>query len=435
MFHAASSLVPSSRSPQNQNDQHIGRQDDRHDRPPGRSGADRPGDRSAERPAPRPGAQRDAFFDNAKYLAIVLVALGHAWEPLKGDSRVLQAAYMFVYTFHMPAFIVISGYFSRSFDGSPGRLKRLITGVAVPYVVFETAYPVFRRYVDHLPTQDISLLDPWYLTWFLCALFIWRLTTPVWKLVRHPLPLALGVAMLASVTPAIGDDLDLQRVLQFLPFFVLGLCLEPRHFRLVRRRSVRIAAVPVFALALAFSWWAVPRMNGGWLYHRDSAQELGAPWWAGPVMQLALFGCSLLLTVCFFSWVPGRRTWFTALGAGTLYGYLLHGFLIKGADYRGLFDQPALHRPLGVMAVSLAVAVAVTLLCTPPVRRVFRFVIEPKMAWAFKPDAAELARERARQQPGREPQEQGPEQGHGPGHGTKQGAESERRERVGVQER
>ncbi|MGW2618732.1 acyltransferase family protein [Streptomyces sp. NPDC001500] len=434
MFHAASSLVPSSRSPKNRNDQHNGPQDDHDDGSPGRSGSGRPGDRSAEGPSPRPGVQRDAFFDNAKYLAIVLVALGHSWEPLKGDSRVLQAAYMLVYTFHMPAFIVVSGFFSRSFDGSPARLKRLITGVAVPYVVFESAYPLFKRVVDHDPQAAITLLDPYYLTWFLCALFIWRLTTPVWKTLRHPLPVALAIAMLASLTPHFGGDLDLQRVLQFLPYFVLGLCLRPEHFRLVRRRSVRIAAVPVFALSLAFCWWAVSKVDTGWLYHRSAAQELGQPWWVGPLMQLALLGCSLLLTACFFSWVPGRRMWFTALGAGTLYGYLLHGFLIKGADYRGWFDHPALHGPLGEIAVSVAIAAAVTLLCTPPVRRVFRCVMEPKMAWAFKPDAAELARERARRQPGREqrpeqerPQERNPE--------SKPESASAPREPAGVQER
>jgi fucose 4-O-acetylase-like acetyltransferase len=216
----------------------------------------------------------------------------------------------------------------------------------------------------------------------------------VWKAVRHPLPLAMGIAMLASVSPDIGDDLDLQRVLQFLPFFVLGLNLKSEHFRLVRRRSVRIAAVPVFVFALAFCWWAVPRMNSGWLYHRNSAQELGVPWWVGPVMQLALFGCSLLLTACFLSWVPGRTMWFTALGAGTLYGYLVHGLLLKTADYRGWFDHPALHRPLGEIAVTALVAVIVTLLCTRPVRRVLGFVVEPKMEWAFKPDAVALARER-----------------------------------------
>ncbi|GAA3104171.1 acyltransferase family protein [Streptomyces echinatus] len=344
----------------------------------------------------RPRGERDAFFDNAKYLAIVLVAMGHAWEPLKDDSRIVEAAYSVVYSFHMPAFIIISGFFSRSFDMRPDRLKRLITGVVVPYVLFETAYPLFKNLVTG-SHEDISLLDPWYLTWFLVALFVWRLTTPVWKLVRRPLPLAVGIAMLATVSPEIGDDLDLQRVLQFLPYFVLGLCMKTEHFQLVRRRWVRIASVPVFAAALAFGWWAVPRMNTGWFYHRDSAQELGAPWWCGPVMTLALMGCSLALTAGFFAWVPRRRMWFTALGAGTLYGYLLHGFLVKLADYRGWYDHSWLHRPLGEILVTALAAAAVTALCTRPVRRLFRFAMEPSLEWAFRQDAAGPARERHEQ--------------------------------------
>jgi fucose 4-O-acetylase-like acetyltransferase len=340
--------------------------------------------------------RRDAFFDNAKYLAIVLVALGHAWEPLKDDSRILEGAYMLVYAFHMPAFIIVSGYFSRGFDMRPDRLRRLVTGVLVPYLVFETAYSLFKRFGDHDPAQPVSLLDPWYLTWFLIALFVWRLTTPLWKLIRHPLPVALVVAVLASVTPEIGDDLDLQRVLQFLPYFVLGLCLRPEHFRRVRRRAVRIAAVPVFAAAFAVAWWSVPRMNSGWFYHRDSAQELGAPWWCGPVMVLALFGCSVLLTACFLAWVPGRPLWFTALGAGTLYGYLLHGFVTKSGEFYGWYDAAWLHGPLGALLVTLLAGTGVTLLCTPPVRRLFRCVMEPRMEWAFRRDAVETARERER---------------------------------------
>lgn len=351
-----------------------------------------PGPRSAQ--GPQSGKQRDAFFDNAKYLAIALVAIGHAWEPLKGDSRVLEGAYNVVYAFHMPAFIIISGFFSRGFDLRPSRLKRLITGVAVPYIVFETAYPLFKRIVDGDPGQEITLLDPWYLTWFLCALFVWRLTTPIWRMVRWPLPVALGIAMAASVSPEIGNDLDLQRVLQFLPYFVLGLCVRAEHFHLVRRRSVRILSVPVFAAALAMGWWAVPRMDTAWFYHRDSAQELGVPWWMGPVMVLAMFGCSLVLTACFFAWVPRRRMWFTALGAGTLYGYLLHGFVVKAGIYQGWFDHAWLHRPLGELFVTALAAIGVTLLCTRPVRRVFRCVMEPRMDWAFRQDAAQAARER-----------------------------------------
>ncbi|MER5451123.1 acyltransferase family protein [Streptomyces sp. NPDC002766] len=333
--------------------------------------------------------QRDAYFDNAKYLAIVLVAIGHAWEPLRDDSRVVSALYNFVYAFHMPAFIVISGYFSRSFDASPGRIRRLVTGVAVPYVVFETAYTLFTRWTDQVPDRPISLLDPLYLTWFLAALFVWRLTTPLWQRVRWPLPIALTVAALATLSPSIGNDLDLQRVLQFLPYFVLGLCLRPEHFRLVRRWRVRLLALPVLGCAVAVSYWAEPRMTGAWFYHRDSAQELGASAWFGPVMTLAAFGFSMVLVACFLSWVPGRRLWFTALGAGTLYGYLLHGFVAQGSKYWGWYSPDWIHRPLGAVVVTLAAGAVVTLLCTPPVRRVFRFVVEPDMGWAFRREPRE----------------------------------------------
>ena len=58
---------------------------------------------------------------------------------------------MTVYAFHMPAFIIISGYFSRSFDMRKDRLQRLVTGVAVPYILFETAYAFFKRWADDDP--------------------------------------------------------------------------------------------------------------------------------------------------------------------------------------------------------------------------------------------------------------------------------------------
>ncbi|MBW8793301.1 MAG: acyltransferase family protein [Streptomyces sp.] len=359
------------------------------------------------RPAPAarsgpPAARRDAYFDNAKYLAIVLVAVGHAWEPLRPDSRTVTALYTFVYAFHMPAFIVISGYFSRSFDASPARIRRLVTSVAVPYVVFEVAYTLFTRWSDHAPDREISLLNPLYLTWFLAALFIWRLTTPIWRQLRWPLPVALATAMLASLSSSIGTDLDLQRVLQFLPYFVLGLNLRPEHFSLVRRWSVRLCAVPVVCCALAVAYWSVPHLGYRWFFHRDSAEQLGVPAWYGPVMTLATFGCSLVLAACFLAWVPGRRTWFTALGAGTLYGYLLHGFVAQSAGPAHWYDPAWMHGPLGAVTVTVVAAVVVTLLCTPPVRRVFRWVMEPGMEWAF----------RARQErPGRPAQERAAQDG------------------------
>lgn len=152
-----------------------------------------------------------------------------------------------------------------------------------------------------------------------------------------------------------------------------------------------MAALPLFAGALCFAYWVAPRMQLGWFYRSNSAQEMGAPWWSGAVMTLAMFGCALLLTIGFLAWVPRRRMWFTVLGSGTICGYLLHGFLIKGAGYAGVFDvYDWLAAPVGLVLVSVVAAVAVTLMCTPPVRRVLRPVTEPDMDWAFRRASARL---------------------------------------------
>ncbi|MFH9490711.1 acyltransferase family protein [Streptomyces halstedii] len=364
----------------------------RHPRPTGEGAvatATAPDRASDPAPAPAPAKHRDAWFDNVKYLAIVLVAVAHAWEPVMDGSRTTRALYMVVYAFHMPAFILVSGYFSRSFDMSPRKVKRLVSTVVVPYVLFETAYSLFRRYAGGYDDTPISLLDPLFLTWFLVALFIWRVTTPLWRSLRHPLPIAVAIGLLAVTTPEIGDDLDLQRVLQFLPFFVLGLVLRPEHFELVRRREVRVLAVPLFAGALALAYWLAPRTQLGWLYHSSSAQELDAPWWSGVVIYLAMLACALVLTIGFLALTPRRPLWFTVLGAGTICGYLLHGFLVKGAGYFGLFDRYTwLSNPVGLVVVSVVAAAAVTLLCTPPVRRALRFATEPNLDRMFRREPA-----------------------------------------------
>ncbi|MEU6484706.1 acyltransferase family protein [Streptomyces sp. NPDC046887] len=344
--------------------------------------------------------ERDPFFDNAKYLAIVLVAIAHTWELVMDGSRTTRAIYMVVYTFHMPAFILISGYFSRSFTGRPDQVKRLLTSVVVPYLVFETAYTLFTAWAKDDWGRPLSLTDPFYLTWFLVALFLWRLSVPLWRSLRHPLAVSMVVAVAASLSPATGSDLDLMRVLQFLPFFVMGLLMRPEHFALVRRREARIAAVPVLLATLAFAYGIAPDMKLSWFYRATPVEETGAAWWTAPVMIVLLTGCALVLTAVFLALVPQRKMWFTALGAGTITGYLLHGFGVKALEYWNVVDRHDwLASPTGRVVLTLAAAAVVTLACTSPVRRALRGVTEPRMDWAFKEDPARAAVARRDQAP------------------------------------
>ena len=62
---------------------------------------------------------RDFWFDNAKAFLIILVVVGHmATGEYSPESETLKNIGKFIYWFHMPVFMIISGRFSR------GRVER-----------------------------------------------------------------------------------------------------------------------------------------------------------------------------------------------------------------------------------------------------------------------------------------------------------------------
>jgi fucose 4-O-acetylase-like acetyltransferase len=322
------------------------------------------------------GAARDPFFDNAKYLAILLVVCGHLVEDLR-DVEAVHALYFFVYIFHMPLFIVLSGYLSRNFTFSSGKARKLISTLAVPYVIFELAYNVPR--IILYGKVDISLLNPYYLTWFLMSLFLWRLSTPVWQQLRWPLVVAVGISLLSGMSK-LPNELSMNRTLGLLPFYVLGLMLRPEHFELLRRPWVRVAGAVTLVAGVVVAFAVHDQVRTEWIRWRHANSVIGVDDLTGTAMRLALLAAGALLVFAFLAVTPTRRTWYSGLGAATMYAYLLHGFVVKTVE-RYYTDWA--QTPLGLLAVTALATATATVLCTPPVRRLFHWAVEPRMSWAF----------------------------------------------------
>ncbi|MFD7164733.1 acyltransferase family protein [Streptomyces violascens] len=333
-------------------------------------------------------ARRDPYYDNAKLLAVVLVVCGHFWEPLieQSGQRHLKALYLLVYTFHMPAFILISGFFSRSFTARPQQLRRLATGVLIPFVLWGTLLTLFNNTFSDAHTK-IQPFTPVWITWFLIALFLWRLTAPLWQTLRAPATIATAL-FLATGAFSLGAQLSITRVLQFLPFFVIGLTLQPSHLAWLREtRWVKGAAIIVFAVAGAAAYWLAPRLGAGWLYRSSSAAELHVSYTHWLVQSAAIYAAGLILTAAFLALVPGRRTWYTALGAGTMSAFLVHAFIRQALVHTHTYDHRTLHHPAGQAALTvLSIGLALAL-CTRPVRRIMRPLIEPRLSWLFRPSS------------------------------------------------
>ncbi|MBO2439907.1 acyltransferase family protein [Actinomadura nitritigenes] len=331
---------------------------------------------------PKPRKERDPYFDNAKYFAILLVVSGHSIANLQ-NVPMAKCLYIFIYMFHMPLFIVITGYFSRNWTFSPGKARKLITNVGVPYVVFEVAYSLYD-WLAGRHDLEISLLSPYYLTWFLCALFLWRLSTPVWQQIRWPLAVAMGFALLSYMSD-LGSTFDIHRVFGLLPFYVLGLKLRPEHFELLKRPIARPIGAVVLVIGLACSYVVMKHMSVSWIFWKDPHFKLGVGDFKGTLMRLAMFASATVLVAAFLTLIPRRRYWFTALGSTTLYCYLLHGFVTRLLNFTGWWGADWMHTPGGVVAVICGAVVVGTFLCSPPVRRTMSWALEPKMTWVFTP--------------------------------------------------
>jgi fucose 4-O-acetylase-like acetyltransferase len=328
---------------------------------------------------------RDPFLDNAKFLLIVLVVIGHVWPMgLVEGSRTVKAGYLWISAFHMPAFILLSGYFSRGFTGRPAQLRKLTATVLAPYLVFEVLYSAVEAAAWGKPFR-LTLTEPTFVCWFLAALFVWRLTVPLWRVIPWPLPVAVLVS-LAAGTSTMGHDLALPRVLMFLPWFVLGLSLRPGHFvRLRRSRLVRWGGPPVLVVCGLVAYAVAPGCDVHWLWMSYGQTELGVTALPYLLVRLGLFAVTASMICAFLSLVPRRTLWLTGLGAVTLYPYLLHGLLTTAAHAYG-WEVPL--RPLGPLGAALltvcGAAVAV-LLSTAPVRRLARPLIEPPVPGLTRP--------------------------------------------------
>lgn len=318
-------------------------------------------------------AIRDPFFDNAKFLLVALVVVGHSWTLIpSGTSWV----YDFLYAWHVPAFVLVTGYLSRSFTWSPRRLRSLVTTVVVPYLIFEGLRALFRTQVGG---EDLERLwiNPHWPMWYLAALFFWRLATPLFT--RLPAPAAIGAAVVVSLVGGIvrpSDTLDVSRTLGLLPFFVIGLSLRREHVTWLQRAAVQRVAVGSLLL-IAVAAHVTGTVGTEWLYYRTPYAELGVSPVAGVVIRAGLLLVGLLGAASFLSLVPSRTTWFSRLGAASLVVYLFHGFAVKSAALTGFpawADQHVATALLVTSAVSFGLAV---LLSQPRVAGRLNHVVDP----------------------------------------------------------
>lgn len=214
--------------------------------------------------------QRISYIDSAKAILIVLVVLGHILQYANPNYDILPYTLLqeFIYSFHMPAFFLLSGILSdaeeqrkRSFaDLMKNRLRTLI----IPYIFFELIAIVYKHFV----LGSVSLTEGLYLMltfrcnvgadWYLLALFLANIL--YWLYARCPRKYKWIPAILLSFgIPCIlpnghGWNILFRAVLGF-GFMAVGELLKQQltQFKLYKCIAAFFVTAVTAAIALKFN--------------------------------------------------------------------------------------------------------------------------------------------------------------------------------------
>ncbi len=265
-------------------------------------------------------SNRIAYFDNLKGLLILLVLVGHFFQ----DYPSIRWP---IYTFHMPLFVFFSGYFSKSLFAEGRYHAEKPAGLLFLYL----GASILSCWVQGhwLPT----FLKPQWGLWYLQALFIWYLCTPLAAVLHNRFACMLALFLFVSW---VGEATILgaspwMSLLQYSPFFVLG-HLTPKAFHdafHVKRLATRLLNHPIVlgggGLAILLSAtlvWHFDKVSEIF-WHYDMPMGFSSPiGFVGWALRLFLIAPLFAAFLLFF--MPRRRLPLAFLGERTLQIYVFH---------------------------------------------------------------------------------------------------------------
>lgn len=164
---------------------------------------------------------REPIFDNFKGILIFLVVYGHFLIYYSNINRdnVVTFFMVFIYIFHMPAFIFCSGFFSKS-DNS--KSKQSLLKLFLYYLIFNTGMMIFMYCYKG---EQFHFFQPYFSYWYLLSLIYWRILISYVDIEHQTSTIlkSFALALMNDYSKNLSNNfVSLRRTIVFFPFFILS---------------------------------------------------------------------------------------------------------------------------------------------------------------------------------------------------------------------
>ncbi|WP_179033176.1 acyltransferase family protein [Paenibacillus kribbensis] len=328
--------------------------------------------------------QGESFFLNLRFMLIICVFAGNALEPLANSFHIAQQWFSWIFMFHMPLFVLVTGYFAKSSLTGPAGRKVLLQ-IGMQYLIFQSLYSVLDVALFHVPRIHHSFFAPYLLLWFLASHICWRLLMLALRGVPPVLQLGISVLLgiLVGYLPVEGIWLSVCRTFVYLPYFIAGYHLNYADVRRFFTAPVRIIAGAVSLLLMVLAGTSYFGIPAGWLYGSMTYGELGHTEWYAGIYRIGMYGVQFIASMAFLGLVPAITGRITEMGRRTLYVFLLHGLIVRTVVAKGVYEY--IDTPVEIILIVVCAAGLCCLLTMPWVRMATRPLVEPQVDWMLKP--------------------------------------------------
>lgn len=271
---------------------------------------------------------RDDRIDSLKGVLITFVVFGHCFLYGHPQDAVKMTIANWVYLFHMPFFVFLSGYFTHA--DSKKYWKGVLT-ILESYVVFQALKGILQGYSLH----DL-LFIPAPMMWYLLALIVWRSLfffvdkVARTRAVKWVICISLfAIGLLVGFEDGIGKTLALSRIIVFAPFFYLGTLSQRFDFIGFCKKMPKWLSVLIMLAAVALVAFFTPQEN---VNVRETVR--GASGYGvdnnivGFVARLACYLLAIIMSVSLTSLVSSSKL-LGQIGKDSLKYYLFHGILLS----------------------------------------------------------------------------------------------------------
>lgn len=200
--------------------------------------------------------QRIAYWDVAKCVAIFCVVWGHYILNMTSNSTYWldDSLSKFIYSFHVPLFMLISGYFAYKSFSKPflptihHKFKQLIfPTISWALVFYVLSIIVHNQYHFSLSSiHDIARIATTSL-WFLKSLFLCYLITLSGAVIYQKYKWFLILYVLIII--AFGRLLNFAHTISMLPFFLAGIALH-HYENFLSKSTIIISTICCWAISI-----------------------------------------------------------------------------------------------------------------------------------------------------------------------------------------